>query len=75
MAMTKEQMLQFAKEFGAFAAIYAPGTGTSLNMLILAATQLNDMVNAVKAEDPALWEKSVANFKRAHEAFDASQPR
>lgn len=73
--MTKEQVLQFAKEFGAMAAAYAPGTGTSLNMLILAATQLNDMVNAAKAEDPELWAKSVANFKRAHEAFDASQPR
>lgn len=73
--MTKEEILAFAKEFGAFAAMYVPGTGTSLNMLILAATRLNDMVNAARAEDPELWAKSVANFKRAHEAFDASQPR
>lgn len=73
--MTKDQILAFAKEFGVFAASYIPGTGTSLNMLILAATQLNEMVNNVKNEDPELWAKSVANFKRAHEAFDASQPR
>lgn len=73
--MTKEQVLEFAKEFAAIAAAYAPGTGTSLNMLVLAATQLNEMVNAVRTEDPELWAKSVANFKRAHEAFDASQPR
>lgn len=73
--MTREEVLQFAKEFGAFAAAYAPGSGTSLNMLILAATRLNEMVNAAREEDPELWAKSVANFKRAHEAFDASQPR
>lgn len=73
--MTKEDMLAFAKEFGAFAAAYVPGTGTSLNMLILAATRLNDMVMAAKAEDPELWAKSVENFKRAHEAFEASRPR
>lgn len=73
--MTKEQVLAYAKEFAAMAAAYAPGQAASLSMLVMAATQLNDMVNAIKGEDPELWAKSVANFKRAHEAFDASQPR
>lgn len=73
--MTKEQVLEYAKEFAAFAAMYNPGTSTSINMLLLAATRLNEMVMEAKADDPELWAKSVANFKRAHEAFDASKPR
>lgn len=74
MKLTAEQLAEFAKQLSALAAVFNPGAAASIQMLVLAATELNGMVKSIRENDPQLWEKSAANFKEARAAFDASQP-
>lgn len=73
--MTQEQLAQFAKQMVALAAIFNPGAAASVELLIAAATQLNEMVASIKRNDPDMWDKVSKDYKDSLAAFDASVPK
>lgn len=75
MSLNKEQIQAFAQQFSALAAIFNPGAAASIQLLVAAATQLNEMIGTIKKNDPEMWNKVADDFNAAVAAFDASVPK
>lgn len=75
MSVTPEKLTEFAKQLAALAAIFNPGAAATVQLLVAAAAQLNEMVALIKQDDPEMWAKISADFNSAAAAYEAAVPK
>lgn len=69
---TQEQLMALAAQLAAIAAIFRPDVAGGLQGLITIGGQLTTMINAIRTNDPAMWQKVSADFDTAKAGFEAS---
>lgn len=70
--MSAEQIKSIAEKLAMIAGIFNPAAAASLTALLEAGTELNDLIAAIRSNDPELWARARADVGAAIAAWDAS---
>lgn len=72
MKLTADQIILLANALAGIGQAFNPAAAASLRALLTVGTELNNMIQSIRTNDPEMWAKVRADFGEAAAAFEAS---